>query len=194
MKQAGKILYTEHDGVHFLKFVGDVRLTLGPTISAFLGHLRGCDNFRAMIVDLSETEAIDSTALGLLAKVAICASETFDVCPVVVCPGDNISRLLKSMAMDRVCRLVAGIEQPGDDDSVPAELPREKASEEELLDEVLQAHRVLMTLGEENRDRFRDLVERLEQEKKPGGEPASGRLRQPPASRPDLLLNEVVVG
>lgn len=163
MDKSGKILYAEHEGVHVLKFVGDVRLSLGPTISAFLARLRACDNFKAIIVDLSETEAIDSTALGLLAKVAICANETFDACPDVICPQESIARLLKSMAMERVCHLVADLEDCGD--GALAELPCENASEDDLREEVLQAHRTLMSLGEENQQRFHDLVEALEEEK-----------------------------
>ena len=62
----GKILFAEQNGVHVLKFIGEVRLTLGPTISTFLERLESCDGFQSMIIDLSETETIDSTALGLI--------------------------------------------------------------------------------------------------------------------------------
>ena len=163
MKQTGKILYAEHDGVHFLKFVGDVRLTLGPTISSFIEHLRNCDNFKSMIVDLSETQGIDSTALGLLARVAICTSESFNSPPSVICPSESIGRLLKSMAMDQVCHLVK--DRPGDSEGGLAELPCKDASEEDLREEVLQAHKTLMNLDEGNQDKFRNLVEALEEEK-----------------------------
>lgn len=191
MNQKGKILYAEQDGVHFLKFVGDVRLTLGPTISSFLEHLRSCESFRSMIIDLSETKGIDSTALGLLAKVALCTSESFNSLPSVFCPSDNIDRLLKSMAMDQVCHLVKAnpisqaSSQGGNDASGQRsqdasaqnftieqysagglqELPSKESSEAELLEEVLQAHKTLMNIDDGNKTRFRDLVESLEGER-----------------------------
>ena len=67
-----QVLYAEKAGYHVLKFVGDVRLSLGPAISGFLSRLRELEDCRGMVVDLSETEAIDSTALGLIAKLGIC--------------------------------------------------------------------------------------------------------------------------
>ena len=69
-----QVLYAEKSGYHVLKFVGDVRLSLGPAISGFLSRLRELEDCRGMVVDLSETEAIDSTALGLIAKLGICTN------------------------------------------------------------------------------------------------------------------------
>ena len=44
------------------------------------------------------------------------------------------------------------------------ELPTEQTSEEELRRQVIEAHRVLMGLNEENEMVFKDLVEALEEE------------------------------
>ena len=63
-----KILFAEKDGVFVLKFVGDVRVTLGPTISTFLDNIGQCDSFQSVIIDLTQTEGIDSTTLGMLAN------------------------------------------------------------------------------------------------------------------------------
>lgn len=158
----GKILYAERNGVHVLKFVGDVRLSMGPTIAAFLDQLRQSAGFKSIIIDLSETEAIDSTALGLLAKVAICTKDAFSCAPSIISPNDDITRILVSMAMDKVCVLVNESAVSGDD---MLELPSEAVSEDVLRDQVLEAHKTLMTLNKENRDEFQDLVAALEEEK-----------------------------
>ncbi|MGI9322094.1 MAG: STAS domain-containing protein, partial [Pseudomonadales bacterium] len=153
---AGKILYAEHEGVHVLKLVGDVRLTLGPVITQFLDHLRSCEGFKQIVVDLKETQGIDSTALGLLAKVAICSRESFDSTPAVICPDPDIARLLRSMAMEQVCHLVP---EMAADESDLAELPRQNVSEDTLREEVLLAHRTLMSLNTGNKKKFKDLVQ-----------------------------------
>ena len=44
------------------------------------------------------------------------------------------------------------------------ELPTEIVSEKNLREQVIEAHRVLMSLNESNREEFRDLVEALETE------------------------------
>ncbi len=162
MNSVGKILYAEKDGVHVLKFVGDVRLTLGPTITTFLEHLRSCEGFKSIVVDMSETEGIDSTALGLLAKVAICSKESFDSKPSIVCPNHDITRLLRSMAIEQVCVLLEKTPATNID---LAELPGRVVSEEVMRDEVIDAHKVLMSLDVENQGKFKDLVDALEEEK-----------------------------
>lgn len=161
MNQQGKILYAEQGGIHVLKLVGDVRLTLGPTISQFLEHLRSCGEFKQIVIDLKETRSLDSTALGLLAKVAICTREHFDSTPNVVCPAPDLNRLLRSMSMEKVCHLMS---ETTTDESALAELPCGEASEETLRDEVLAAHRTLMSLDANNQQKFKDLVQALENE------------------------------
>lgn len=158
----GKILFAEQDGVHVLKFIGDVRLTLGPTISTFLEKLEFCDHFQSMIIDLSETETIDSTALGLIAKIAICTREHFGSATSIVSPRDDITRVLSSMAMEQVCVVTREVVSEG---AGLQELPTEITSEEVMRDQVLDAHKTLMALGDQNFDKFQDLVEALEFEK-----------------------------
>jgi hypothetical protein len=45
------------------------------------------------------------------------------------------------------------------------ELPMEIISEANLREQVIEAHKVLMSLNENNREEFRDLVDALESEK-----------------------------
>jgi anti-anti-sigma regulatory factor len=158
----GKILFVEQDGVHVLKFVGEVRLILGPTISTFLEKLESCHHFQSMVIDLSETETIDSTALGLIAKIGVCTREYFDSVAIIVSPREDITRFLMSMAMEQVC-VVA--EEMVLEASSLQELPTEITSEEVMRDQVLDAHKTLMGLGDQNFDKFQDLVEGLECEK-----------------------------
>jgi len=158
----GKILFAEQGGVHVLKFIGDVRLTLGPTISTFLEKLESCDHFQSMIIDLSETETIDSTALGLIAKIAICTREQFGSATSVVSPSEDITRVLRSMAMEQVCVITSEVLS---DTANMHELPAEITSEAVMRDQVLDAHKTLMALDDQNYDKFQDLVEALEYEK-----------------------------
>lgn len=157
----GKILYAEKDGCYALKFIGDVRLTLSPIITEFLSGLRELEDFRGMVIDLSEAEAIDSTALGLIAKVGICCEESFSHTLSIVSPNDDITRVLKSMSMQEVCVIV---NEPLSSDVPLEELPQQMASEQDLLEQVLDAHRTLMSLDAENETKFKDLVESLEKE------------------------------
>lgn len=69
MISQGKILLTKQGEAY--EFLGDVRVTLGPAISSFVSHIGTRRNDKSMVVDLTETTAIDSTSLGMLAKISI---------------------------------------------------------------------------------------------------------------------------
>ena len=157
----GKILYAEQDGIHVLKFVGDVRVTLGPTIGGFLTQLGECEDFKSIVIDLTETEGIDSTSLGLLAKISIKTKDAFKSVPTIISPNEDITRILVSMGFNQVFVIVKElVTECGQLDEISAEI----VSESSLREQVIEAHKVLMSLNEHNREEFRDLVEALESE------------------------------
>ncbi|MBD3647378.1 MAG: STAS domain-containing protein [Pseudomonadales bacterium] len=158
----GRILFAEQDGVNVLKFTGDVRVTLGPTIGAFLNSLKECKEMKSIIIDLTETEGIDSTSLGLLAKISLQTQESFHTVPTIVSTNEDITRILMSMGFDKVFVI---IKEPLATDAPLGELPVQVANETALREQVLEAHKVLMGLNEYNRNAFQDLVVALEHEK-----------------------------
>lgn len=158
----GKILLAERDGVTVLKFVGDVRVAQGPTISTFINDV-GCDKaVKAIVIDLTETVAIDSTSLGLMAKISLRSQESLHVVPTIVSSNENITRILTSMGFEDVFVIV---DAAGREVGPMGELPTQLLSEEAMRDQVLEAHRILMGLNQTNADAFRDLVDALENEK-----------------------------
>jgi anti-anti-sigma factor len=155
----GRILVGAHDGVYVLKFTGDVRVTLCATMDALLRSLLGRDDFRSVLVDLTETEGIDSTSLGLLAKLSLETQRRFSLVPTLVSTNPDITRVLRTMGFDDVFHIV---EEPLTEVGQLGELPTLEADEEDVRQRVLDAHRVLMELNEHNRESFRDLVTALE--------------------------------
>ncbi len=160
----GRILVASHDGVYVIVFEGDVRLTLCTTVDEYLEKMFNDPEFRSVIVDLSVTENIDSTSLGLLAKLSIQADKRFSLRPTLISTRRDITRILLSMGFDEVFDLV---EQPLEHREQLAVLPEIKASEEDVRQRVLDAHRILMSMNDANRDAFHDLVAALEAEQVP---------------------------
>ena len=78
---AGRILVAAHDGIYVLLFEGDVRLTLCTAVDGFLEKMFHDQQFKSVLVDLSRTDSIDSTSLGLLAKLGVNVGVTFPVNP-----------------------------------------------------------------------------------------------------------------
>ncbi len=157
--QNGKILFAEQDGNYVLKFVGDVRLTLCSTLDLFLENMLDNEGFRTVIIDLTETEGIDSTSLGLIAKISVKMKRHHQLRPTIVSTNDDISRVLLSMGFDKVFILIRDSVQ---NSAQLQELSVLQESEDQVKDRVLAAHKVLMDLNENNRETFRDLVRSLE--------------------------------
>ena len=102
----GRIMVGDHDGVYVLLFQGDVRLTLCTAVDSFLDRMFQDACFKSVVVDLGATESIDSTSLGLLAKLSIQADKRFGYRPTLVSTQPDITRVLVTMGLDDVFDLV----------------------------------------------------------------------------------------
>jgi anti-anti-sigma factor len=157
--QEGRILAASHDGAYVIRLVGDVRLTLCTTIDDFFQRMFEDPNFVSVWVDLCEAEGIDSTTLGLLAKLALRVKETFGFAPAIYSCDPGINRLLHSVGFHKLFEIH---EEACDNTGDIAEIPTVSGSEETVKQKVIEAHRVLMGISKENRDRFKDLMTALE--------------------------------
>ncbi len=159
--EAGKILVAEHDGVHILKFMGDVRVVLCATIESFLNSMFEQPKFRSVLIDLTETKGIDSTSLGLLAKMSIQAKQRLGIVPTIISTNDDITRILLSMGFDDVFVIV---KEPLNEVEQLGELTVVNEPDANVRQKVLDAHKILMKINEKNRRQFQDLVRALETE------------------------------
>ncbi len=160
--QPGQILVADHEGVYVIKLVGDVRLTLCISFDQFIDSMFSSDKFCSILFDLTDAEAIDSTTLGLMAKISILGRERKNIVPVVVSTNPSINRLLESMGFDDIFEIIHHVDQPALAEAVNTRLPATEVSEREARDRVLEAHRILMGLNDNNRETFQDLVQTLE--------------------------------
>ena len=115
--------------------------------------------FASVWVDLCEADGIDSTTLGLLAKLALQVKQRYGFEPAIYSCEPGINRLLRTMGFHRLFQLH---EEACNNPEDIAEIPTVNGSEESVKQKVIEAHRVLMGISAENRDRFRDLISALE--------------------------------
>lgn len=155
----GRILAANHNGVYVIRFEGDVRLTLCTTIDDYFERMFEDPAFTSVWVDLCNAEGLDSTTLGLLAKLALTVKQRFGFQPAIFSCDPGINRLLKSMGFQRLFELRE--ELCGDEDEATA-IPVVEGSEAVVKEKVIEAHKVLMELSPENRARFKDLLAVLE--------------------------------
>lgn len=156
-----KILQADCSGVYVLKLVGEVRLNLCSTIDAAIEEMISDPNFQTIVVDLTETTLLDSTTLGLLAKLGLKAKQKSHFLPSVISTNPDITRIIMTMGFDSVYLI---LKEPASSNSDLTELSCRDLSENEMCMKVLDSHKVLIELNEHNREQFKDLVNTLENE------------------------------
>ncbi len=155
----GKIQFAEYNETFVLKCVGDVRLTFCSALNETIEKILKTNSFKSIVIDLTEVISIDSTTLGLLAKLSILSKRKFGMLPTLASTNPDVSRVLDSMGFNQVFNLV---HTPAPCPECLDDLPEQDQSEAVVKERVLEAHHILMSLNESNRDAFRDLVSALE--------------------------------
>lgn len=155
----GKIRYAEQDGSFVLQCLGDVRLSYCAVLNDTIEQRLAAGHFHSVIIDLNQVTSIDSTTLGLLAKLSILSRQKFGMLPTLASTNQDISQQLDAMGFASVFNIVQSL-QPCP--QCLTDLPEQPQTAEVVRERVLEAHRILMELNANNRESFRDLVSILE--------------------------------
>jgi anti-anti-sigma factor len=160
MADEGKVLYARHDGTCVLRFQGAIRYTMAHGLDVFLDRLFAQDDPCTICADLNAAESIDSTGIGLLAKIAICQKRCGRGKPVLFSANREINELLTNVCLDEVFVMVEGKA----DDEAGEPLPPAEATQDDVARTIYEAHRLLSDLSEGNRAMFKDVVDALGRE------------------------------
>jgi anti-anti-sigma factor len=155
----GQILVADYQGVYVIKMLGDVRLTFCISFDQFIDAMFSDSKFSSVVFDLSNAEAIDSTTLGLMAKISILSQEHFQVTPIVLATSPSIQRILQTMGFADIFTIVDKLDSPH---LAERELHCGNCDEVAVKERVLEAHKILMNMNEKNAAAFRDLVNMLQ--------------------------------
>ena len=165
--ETGNVYYANHDGLVVFKFVGEVRYTMGSSyrisssLDAYLDRLFESKALNHVLIDLTEALSIDSTNLGLLAKLTQFTQEHFGRKATIFSTNKDVSEILESVGFDQVFNIVHELHDPGVE---LEQLPEEREPDKALARLVLDAHKALIVLNDKNKDMFKDAVQMLEQE------------------------------
>ena len=154
-----RICAASNAGAHVLKLEGDVRLTMCTALDQYFQSMFAEPGFMSVWVDVTEADGLDSTTLGMLAQLAIQTKERFNFRPAIFSTNPSIDRLLDTMGFDQ---LFERRSECCNTDAAIQEIPAVSCEEGEVKKQVLEAHRTLMSMSDENADAFKDLVSTLE--------------------------------
>jgi len=157
-----RFLYNKLDGNIFIKLIGDIKYSYSNQFNSFIDSIFEKNSSEDVIIDLTETNYIDSTNLGLLAKIARFQKKLNDKKVTIISDHQNITDILESMGFDMVFILIKSDDIGRVDYKDIASIPNEGDRETAKL--MLDAHKELAELNEKNSNTFKDVVTYLQNE------------------------------
>lgn len=161
--QAPRAFFGRLDQSPVLVLKGHVRYVAVRALRHFIDDLVAQKDSDPLIIDLRELEAIDSTGMGLLARLGRSTLE-HGRRSVIVCPVHDVMTCLRSAAFDRLFIIVE--QWPFEREAKLAELSLEsKDMRADIMGRfILDAHKDLAALSDENQATFAGVIAALEAE------------------------------
>jgi anti-anti-sigma factor len=156
----GQILISDKADDYLIKLVGDVRLTLSGSLNRYMDVLFGNNNVKSVVVDMLDAKAVDSTTLGLIAKLGLHCREYYQMNVKLFCQNPSIIRTLECMSFDEIIDIFQ--QSPNEFDAELRCLDAVTSEVDEVRQQVLEAHKLLIKLNPKNKAEFTDLINALE--------------------------------
>ena len=159
----GRVTYAQEDRWHVLRYFGRVDYTLAPALDRFVQSLFEDGGVKPFLFDLRQARMVDSTHLGLLARIAERVRLADGGKSVIVSSCQDINDVIRSMGFEEIFDIRS--EPPASSRCDSEELVTGDApTHGELLRTMLDAHRTLVSLNNRDRQRFQEVVSMLEAE------------------------------
>lgn len=156
---AGKILVSDQEGNYLLKFSGDVRVTLCGSLNRHMDTIFGSQDFKQVVIDMLDAEGVDSTTLGLIAKLGLHCRKTYSINVQLFCQNPSILRTLDCMGFDEIIDI---FQQVPEINAPLHDIEAVNPDIDEVRRQVLEAHKLLMQLSPDSSKEFTDLIRALE--------------------------------
>ena len=134
-----------------------MRLVMCTALEEYFERVFNDQEFLSVWVDVTGATGLDSTTLGMLAKLAIKTHEKFGFRPTIFSANLGIDALLQTMGFAQLFDV-----RNEACEGYTHDIPAHPSTESEIRERVIEAHKTLMAMSEANRDAFQDLVRTLE--------------------------------
>lgn len=157
-----RFLFNKNEKYLTVKLIGDVKYSYSNNFSNFIDHVFDNIENQDIIIDLTETKYIDSTNLGLLAKIARLQRKANNKKVTIICDQVNINDILESMGFDMVFILVKSCDCNKDSFQEVEDI--KNLDDRETATLMLDAHKELADVNDKNRQTFKDVITYLEED------------------------------
>lgn len=157
--EGGMASYVKQGQTYLIKLSGEVRYTMGCALGDFLDRLFAQDDFDAIVVDLTDAHSIDSTSLGLLARIANFCQQRFRQKTTLLSSNPDINQVLENLGLYEIF----DIRDTGE--IISATLRQlditYPCDKDDLTRIVYEAHRTLSELNPNNQEAFKGVLDNL---------------------------------
>ncbi len=155
------IRYAETDNTLVLHFCNEVRYTQCGPLNTLLDNVFSRGKIKNVLIDLTDAISIDSTGLGLLAKINNYIETNLQHKTAIYSTNPDITRTLDTAGFSDIFIILKQKPQLAIQEN---ELPENFGADRETAEMILNAHRDLAALNEQNWQEFRGVVSALEKE------------------------------
>jgi anti-sigma B factor antagonist len=144
----------------FVRVTGRGSFKLSATLKQFIAQVASRPPISTIVLDLKDCIGMDSTFMGVLAGLSGRLKQNNQMLELINLSEKN-AKLLATLGVDQVIAHFSnshGHELP---DQKPESLPFADATKKDLAETALQAHETLVEISEENRPRFKSVIEYL---------------------------------
>jgi len=158
-----KVLYTIKNRCLYLNMTGAIRHTLCSSLDILVRKVIEQEEVDKFVIDLRPATYLDSTSLGLIARMARHMKEKSSEKLVLISTNDDVNQILTSVQFSSIANIFDKWK----------DLP-EKFLEVEVFAEEVQSHREMImkshqelaTIHEDNRKKFNAVIQSLEKKQK----------------------------
>ena len=149
------ILFAEQDNTWFIRLVGEIRYPVGLEIRSLTSRLYTQKHIQHVVIDLNQTMYIDSTNLGLLARLGQTLLKLRSNKLTMLSSRHDINVFLDSMGFTHVAIIIHNTKHLVAEFKDMPEIP---ISDKERLNTLIDAHQSLIDMDQHNKPKFKDLV------------------------------------
>ena len=154
----GRYLYRRDGSRIFFKMKGYLKFTESFGLDHLIDELLDEDIDQALI-DLNEVSYIDSTNLGIIARIAE-AMRRRKKSLTIYSENDDVNDILASVGFDKVCVIL----KQHEDVRNLAEVASLDVQGREMAESMIRAHRKLIEMNDANKEVFQDIIELMEED------------------------------
>ena len=158
MAQTGTYEVALNQGTYFLKLSGHLCFSSSVPFADLIDLIGSTPDCKGAFVDLRGASMIDSTHLGLLARLALESQKNLGQELTIVSTGKHVPQALKTTGLQHLALLLDAHEGMMPPTESIQTLPETKRTVAQVM---LEAHQTLVGLNQDNKNTYQDFVTML---------------------------------